>query len=248
MKLFAAILFAGTLIASQADVATSANYGLTIIGTGAGGGRSSSETYTSDITLGLVSGRSSATFFYATALGYAAQLNNPPIANDDLRSNPYDTLLDLFMPTLLPNDSDPDLDAITLKQFDTITEEGGSVVSVPPYLRYSPPAGLRGADEFNYTIIDIHGDTDTATVTLIAVPPTPAKPNGLTMIPLADGTYLVHFQGPTTGRDYIVLTKADLSEAEWQTYLVAHVGGDGVVDFIVDPRTETRRFFQVLVL
>jgi hypothetical protein len=247
MKAFAAIILALSVLATPADVATSADYELTTVAIDAGGGRSASANYTSDLSFGLTSGRNVATFFYGNALGYPAQMNNPPMAGDDLRSHPYDTPLDIFILSLLSNDADLDFDPLQIKQFNVTTEAGGSVALAGPYLRYTPAPAFRGTDHFTYTVIDANGDIDTATVALIAIPPMVTPANALTVSRLPDGNLLVRFQGPTNGNDYIVQTKGDLSESEWKILFVAHVGGDGVVEFVINPRIESHRFFQAVV-
>jgi len=248
MKALAVFILAALSLASAgAAVATSQDYQLTIIGIDQGGGNSSSADYTNDVSFGLTVGRSAAPAFYANTLGLVAQFNNPPIGADDLRSHGFDQPVDIPIASLLANDSDPDqLDEIlALNTFSVTTEAGGSVTFLPGFLRYFPPANFRGTDRFNYTLVDPEGDFDMATVTVVSVPAGNLTPNTLTMVKMADGNYLVRFQGPANANQFNVLTKTEISAPTWDLLFVAENGGDGLVEFIVNPKAAARQFFEV---
>ncbi len=68
-------------------------------------------------------------------------------------------------PALLANDTDPDGDTVTISAFDATTAQGGSVTGVnvnTGEFTYNPPAGFRGVDSFNYTIVDNDAHTSVA--------------------------------------------------------------------------------------
>jgi len=102
--------------------------------------------------------------------------NNPPVAGDDDHTTDYGTDLNVPGPGVLDNDSDPDLDPLTVVGHDNPSANGGTVVVNPDgSFSYSPPSGFSGTDTFDYTIDDGNGGTATGTVTVVvnpSVPPT----------------------------------------------------------------------------
>ena len=70
---------------------------------------------------------------------------------------------------VLNNDSDANGDAFTIT---SVTQGGAGTVAIAPdtlSVTYTPDANVSGADTFTYTITDINGDSDTATVSLTVV-------------------------------------------------------------------------------
>lgn len=103
-------------------------------------------------------------------------LNDPPTAMPDLYNTDEDNVRIIPAPGVLSNDSDIDGDDITVQNADA-TSAWGAVVSVNPdgSLSYDPTGSdaLQNLavnefvqDTFSYTIVDQHGATATATVTL----------------------------------------------------------------------------------
>ncbi|MBK9051530.1 MAG: cadherin-like domain-containing protein [Chloroflexi bacterium] len=67
---------------------------------------------------------------------------------------------------LLANDIDPDGGALTASCAPCTTTNGGTVtLNADGSFTYGPPASFTGNDTFTYTVTDIHGLTDTGTVT-----------------------------------------------------------------------------------
>ena len=243
--LFLAVL---SVVSVGGAVASSQNYQLTIVGIDGGGGSgATSADYTSEVSFGLTAGRSSAPAIYVNTVGFVAQFNSPPIGVDDLRSHGFDQPVDILIPSLLANDSDPDQveEILALHTFNLRTEAGGSVLFVAPYLRYFPPAGFRGTDHFNYTLVDPEGDVGMATVEVVSIPASNLTPNTLTMVKLADGNYLVRFQGAANATQFVVLTKTEIGAATWDLLFAKENGGDGLVEFMVNPRDGNQRFYEV---
>ena len=92
----------------------------------------------------------------------AAADNNAPSAVNDTATTPSETALNGDAST---NDSDPDGDSLL---FAKITDPANGTVTVNPdgsYV-YTSNAGFSGTDSFTYRIDDLHGSTDTATVTI----------------------------------------------------------------------------------
>jgi CSLREA domain-containing protein len=72
---------------------------------------------------------------------------------------------------VLANDTDPDLDALTITSVTQGTH--GTVVNNGTSVSYTANGNFTGSDTFTYTIDDGHGHTDTATVTIAVVDTTP---------------------------------------------------------------------------
>lgn len=86
-------------------------------------------------------------------------LNRPPVAANDTASVAKGVAREI---TVLANDSDPDLDPLTILSVNngahgTVTHNG-SLVS------YAPDPGFAGLDSFNYTVSDARGGTAAASV------------------------------------------------------------------------------------
>jgi PKD repeat protein len=91
-------------------------------------------------------------------------VNRPPVANDDtytVNENSVNNAL-----AVLSNDSDPDSgDTITISAVGTPNHGGSVVINAPKTgLVYTPASGYSGIETFSYTIRDVAGATDTATV------------------------------------------------------------------------------------
>jgi len=106
------------------------------------------------------------------ALGY----NASPIATNDSFTSFADALV---TSSVLSNDADPDGGSVMiadssgaeLESAQTITTTAGGAVTLNPNgtFSYVPPVGFIGEDTFDYTIVDTHGATDSATVTFSVV-------------------------------------------------------------------------------
>jgi parallel beta-helix repeat protein len=97
----------------------------------------------------------------------------PDAANDSATSVDGDPVtIDL-----LANDSDPDGDDISVQSIDTTSDEGGSVANNGDgTATYTPLADFEGADSFAYSIVDEHGKSDGAVVSLTVVNPPNVPP------------------------------------------------------------------------
>ena len=100
-----------------------------------------------------------------------SDFRSTPIGRDDV----YDALgnVAIVVPNasgLLGNDSDPDgTGPVTIVAYDATSANGGSVSAVDTAgggFTYHPPAGFQGTDTFSYTIEDLDGNRDSATVTV----------------------------------------------------------------------------------
>lgn len=97
---------------------------------------------------------------------YTPPENDPPEAVDDSATTPMNTPVAI---PVLPNDSDPDGDPLTIVA--NTAPSHGTVVQVGNEFSYTPATDYTGTDLFTYTISDGHGHTDTANVTITITPP-----------------------------------------------------------------------------
>ncbi|MEW8057838.1 MAG: retention module-containing protein, partial [Candidatus Thiodiazotropha endolucinida] len=99
----------------------------------------------------------------ATVTVTVGGVNDAPVAIDDAVGTNEDTPVTI---DVLPNDSDPDGDTLTVT---TVTQGTNGSVAIDPVSGnpvYTPNADYNGTDTFTYTIDDGNGGTDTATVTV----------------------------------------------------------------------------------
>jgi hypothetical protein len=130
------------------------------------GQRNALNTGENRITFDLFSeNRLGGDFLGAISRSFTVVENQAPIAQDDTaEAQGSSTVIDV-----LANDSDPDGDVLAIESFTQ--PEKGEVVQSGNDLIYLPdPVPLEGADQFEYTISDGNGGTDTATVTLSGDP------------------------------------------------------------------------------
>jgi hypothetical protein len=95
--------------------------------------------------------------------GFGGDINQPPVATDDVASTASDTAVDILV---LQNDSDPDQgpSALAIQGVGTPGNGTAQIVGTTS-IRYTPVAGFSGTDAFSYTISD-GAATATATVTV----------------------------------------------------------------------------------
>ena len=86
--------------------------------------------------------------------------NEPPVAVDDTGSMPQDTT-EIF--NVLANDLDPEDDALSLTIASAAT---GVAIVIDDTVSYTPPAGFTGLAAIEYTIEDVNGGSDSATLTV----------------------------------------------------------------------------------
>lgn len=95
--------------------------------------------------------------------GFDVELNNAPVAQDDVANTAFETEVDVFV---LNNDSDPEGDALSV--VDASTSVGGVHVQIvnDQYLRLSPGAGFSGEAAISYVVADELGNQVQAFVQL----------------------------------------------------------------------------------
>jgi hypothetical protein len=107
----------------------------------------------------------------ATVFVTVTSANDPPVAGDDTATVSEDSSGNLL--DVLGNDVDPDGDALTIVSVSIPSH--GSVTTDGNYTYYTPDVNYHGADQFNYTVSDGNGGSDSAlvnvTVTGVNDPP-----------------------------------------------------------------------------
>jgi len=98
-------------------------------------------------------------------------LNHAPAANPDRISTGTNLPVAISFARLLENDGDPDGDPITLIHVDSMSQEGGTVVSNSTGVIYTPPTDYAGADQFTYTLSDGRTGLSTGVVLLQVLVP-----------------------------------------------------------------------------
>ena len=163
-------------------------------------------------------------------------VNDPPLAEDDVAITNEDNLVTVAAPGVLNNDSDPDVgDTLTVTAVDT----NGTVGSITAWdadgsFTYDPngqfeylPAGSSTTDSFTYAVSDGNGGTDTATVTITI--------NGINDVPTGinlDNSSVAENQpsGTTVGD----LSTTDPDTGDTFTYsLVSGEGDDNNASFTI---------------
>ncbi|MFK8010979.1 MAG: Ig-like domain-containing protein [Marinicellaceae bacterium] len=91
------------------------------------------------------------------------QMNNPPVAVDDMYDVAYNGSWS-FNPLL--NDTDLDGDVLSVESVDTSGLQGTLTVNADGSMNYQAPVNFSGNDVFTYTVIDGNGGYSTATVTM----------------------------------------------------------------------------------
>jgi hypothetical protein len=93
-------------------------------------------------------------------------LNADPVATNDDEYCNYQLSVDIYESTLVGNDTDADLDSLSVSSHDATTAQGVTVAFSSGIFTYQAPTGFSGNDTFSYEVSDGNGGFDTATVTI----------------------------------------------------------------------------------
>jgi hypothetical protein len=126
--------------------------------------------------------------------------NHAPVAVDDTYFTMMNTLLTVPTLGVLANDSDFDLNPITVVLADGSSVQGGTVsVAANGSFTYNPPASYTGTDSFAYIISDGLDATDMATVTIHVLSPSDVEDDAA-RIPLS---FELLAPRPNPSRDHV---------------------------------------------
>jgi VCBS repeat-containing protein len=104
----------------------------------------------------------------ATVTITVSGLNDPPVVQDDRYSVLEDSLLDVSLPGVLANDSDPDGDGLTANIVTGVTN-GSLTLNLNGSFTYLPYTNYNGIDGFTYRANDGQTNSGIATVTIIVI-------------------------------------------------------------------------------
>lgn len=97
-------------------------------------------------------------------------VQDPPVSQDDSGlATPYATELVIDVADLLANDADADGDSLSIQ---SVQSPANGVVAINGVqITFTPAPGFSGPASFTYTITDGNGNSSTATVNLVVLPP-----------------------------------------------------------------------------
>jgi hypothetical protein len=114
----------------------------------------------------------------------SASTNSAPVAQDDSYGATANTALSVPAPGVLANDTDSNGDALAAGSAST-PAHGVVTLNADGSFTYTPSSGYVGSDSFTYAVSDIHGASDTGTVTISVSPPPDTTPPSVTTTAMA---------------------------------------------------------------
>ncbi|WP_440225336.1 Ig-like domain-containing protein [Dokdonella sp. MW10] len=106
-----------------------------------------------------------------TTLGPRIYDNRGPAAGDDTATVAQDSTGNVI--DVLANDSDPDGETLAIQSVSAPAH--GTATIAAGTILYTPTAGYHGPDSFTYTVVDPHGATATATVSITVTESAPSN-------------------------------------------------------------------------
>jgi len=187
----------------------------------------------------------------ASRAGFWSQIvrwiNVPPFATADVVARRPGEGTHVLIRQLLANDRDPDFDALSLVDFDSVTTLGGLVYREGPWLIYEPPANAdaQAEDSFDYRVSDGSAPVKGSVRIGPFIPSAFGPPNSLSIV-LDSGppaAVRVRFQG-IAGRLYSVQTASDPA-GPWTAQANIQAASNGQVLFSEPPHSEPR-FYRLV--
>ncbi|OHC64321.1 MAG: hypothetical protein A2040_15085, partial [Rhodocyclales bacterium GWA2_65_19] len=161
--------------------------------------------------------------------------NDAPVANDDALTATEDTPVIFTAAQLLGNDTDVDLDTLTIASV-TSGVGGTAVLNGDGTVTFTPNANFNGTADFTYTATDGSLTSNTATVTVTIAPVNDAPVANNDTLGAVQGTPVTYTAAQLLGND---------TDAEGDTLTIASVtsgsggtavlNGDGTVTFTPNP-------------
>ncbi len=151
--------------------------------------------------------------------------DNPAPGTDTLVRYPSQPVK-VRITTLLSNDTDPELNSLSLTAVSAALPAGAVVTQDGSWVYYTPPTGSTSAGSFTYTINDGQGGTANGTVNVNIIVDNSTAQNITKIETLGDGSKRLTFGG-IPGRSYRVQSTDSLTPATWvdRTTVVADAQG-----------------------
>jgi hypothetical protein len=170
-------------------------------------------------------------------------INSLPLAGADTVMRDPNATLEIPIPLLLANDSDPDGDLVSFVAMDPLSAHGGTVVSNANSILYNPPSGFTNSDSFFYSISDGLGAPVTALVT-INIRQDSGPPPSLWIANFGNNSFSLNGSG-ASNRTYRIESVDDLSGTNWQTLGSTTADGAGNFRYTNSPAGEMRFYRAV---
>jgi len=161
----------------------------------------------------------------ATANSVTTVINGPPVPEDDINVTTIDTLVS---GTVLPNDSDPDGEALTVSEVNgspisspILTANGVVVMAADGSYTYTPNAGFVGTDTFDYEVCDASGNCVIASVSIAVSDP--ANPSNTAPFALDDS--FTTFSDPASPATLTGAVLGNDSDPDGDVLAVSMAGG-----------------------
>jgi 1-phosphatidylinositol phosphodiesterase len=187
--------------------------------------------------------------FGAASFQVRAGANSPPIAGNDLieiSSATAGSEIRLSIAKLLSNDTDPDSDPLSLKEFAAQSANLQNIRRDGGWLFYRVPQAPAAADSFTYTVGDSAGAVSTATVQIALIGTADPPPNLIELARLPDGTVRLVFAG-IPGRSYVIQASTILSSPDWRNLGTVTAAGNGFVTFHdTEAPNHASRFYRTI--
>jgi hypothetical protein len=148
-------------------------------------------------------------------------VNAAPVAGADGANRPNNTrVVKVLKTTLLGNDSDADLDPLTITAVGNALPAGSTVVLSGGFVVYTAPANNSGHGSYEYTLSDGpggHNVTGSVAVTEVAVVPPNPPPNAANITVAPNGDVVLTFV-VAPGRQYRVQYATGAPPYAWQEF------------------------------
>ncbi len=241
------LLAVGPALAAGEPLAASPHYALFPAAQTSGGGVAASPHYRLTSSTGGLGGFTNPDADVRLGHGFAAALNEPPLARPDTLSRAPGRPDKIHLTRLHLNDADPDADTVRLIRFDAVTREGGRVTFDNGWLLYEPPAGGAATDSFAYTLQDAAGHTAASTVFVLeSSPGLEPSLNLLAVTLLPGGQRRLTFVG-IVGRSYRLEWSDTLPATRWEPLAVVEADARGLIEWVdaTEPPLPTRFYRTV---
>lgn len=242
-----AVGLAWTQLLSAAPLAVSAHYTLLPAAPSLGGGVAVSAQYRLVSVIGASGGFAVFDPSLRSGHGFAAALNEPPLARHDTLSRSPGQTAKIHITRLQLNDADPDGDVLHLLRFDAISERGGRVSLDNGWLLYDPPPGGTATDTFTYTMRDAAGHAVAATVFVLETGPGLAPSQNLIALTLLPGGQRRLTFAGIAGRRYAIEWTDTLPAVRWEPLAVVEADARGLIEWVdaTEPPPPTRFYRTV---